>query len=150
MFWLKFYRCFVSLREAGWLSRYSDWLPVGRSWDRIHAMLRDFSRLQNGSDRIWGSLSHLFKGYRGSFPEGRGVKPKVPMSGAIPLLLYVFMIWMGRHISFLTLFVSGKFCSDRTLKRPFCLLPVFSHVTYRVIQSDCGGFNNLSYTIHLR
>jgi len=24
------------------------------------------------------------------------------------------------------------------------------HVLYKVIQNDCGGFNNLSYTIHLR
>jgi len=26
----------------------------------------------------------------------------------------------------------------------------FSQYMYRVIQNDCQGFNNLSYTIHLR
>jgi len=25
-----------------------------------------------------------------------------------------------------------------------------NHYIYRVIQNDCRGFNNLSYTIHLR
>jgi len=38
---------------------------------------------------------------------------------------------------------SGVEVSDSVEKR-------FETNTYRVIQNDCRGFNNLSYTIHLR
>jgi len=32
----------------------------------------------------------------------------------------------------------------------FCFNVRLTFTMYRVIQSDCWGFNNLSYTIHLR
>jgi len=47
-------------------------------------------------------------------------------------------------------------CKGRDLSRKYLLLNVklqlygFLFFTYRVFRNDCRGFNNLSYTIHLR
>jgi hypothetical protein len=51
---------------AGWRSRYSDCLRVGRSRDRIPGR-RIF---RNCPDRPWGPPSLLYNGYR-VFPEGK-------------------------------------------------------------------------------
>ena len=32
----------------------------------------------------------------------------------------------------------------------FIFLDLHQHVKYRVIRNDCRGFNNLSYTVHMR
>jgi len=48
-------------------SLYSDYARVGRSGVQIPVVVRDFALIQKRPDRVWGSTSFLFIGYRGSF-----------------------------------------------------------------------------------
>jgi hypothetical protein len=52
---------------SGWLSRYSDWLRVGRSGDLIPVGGEIF---RSCPDRLWGPPSLLYSVYR-VFPGGR-------------------------------------------------------------------------------
>jgi hypothetical protein len=52
---------------AGYLSRYSEWLRAGRSWDRIPVVGEIFRICL---DRSWGPSSLLYSAYR-VFPGGK-------------------------------------------------------------------------------
>ena len=51
------------------LSRYSDWLRVGRSWDRV-PVGGGCEIFRNRPDRPWSPLIHLCSGYRVFFFQG--------------------------------------------------------------------------------
>ena len=63
------------------------------------------------------------------------------------LLSYVLQSWTSWYNCMVELITPNATNTyGGLLWRNICLL----RVTYRVIQNDCQGFNNLSYTIHLR
>jgi hypothetical protein len=74
----------VCYRAAGQLSRYSDWLRVRRSGDRIPVRGKIF---RTRTDRPWGPPSLLHSGYRVCFPgekrPGRDVDHPPPSSAEI-------------------------------------------------------------------
>ena len=75
------------------LSRYSDWLQTGRSWDRIPVGGKIF---RNCPDRPWGPPRLLYNGYRvfpgGKERPGRDADPSPPSSAVgherVELYLY--------------------------------------------------------------
>jgi hypothetical protein len=52
-------------------------LRAGRSGGRVPVEGETFSLLQNRPDRLWGPLSLLYNGYRGTFQGLRRPKPKL-------------------------------------------------------------------------
>ena len=70
---------------------------------------KEFSLVQNRPDRFWGTPSHLFRVYWGSFPEINltnhlYLMPRLNMGGAVLFLpLYAFTFWKGATLLYSTL-----------------------------------------------